>query len=248
MNLKAIIVEDEIESQISLQNMLTNFCTGITVVNIVDRINKAVKAIQKEQPDLVFLDIQLPVEDGFELFNYFPNPNFQVIFTSAYNHFASKAFKLSAIDYLLKPIDLDELRNAVNSAKDRKLLHTTHQKLSILKENLNSVYEKLVLPTQDGFSFVEIKDIIYCEAQGNYTLFHLIDKEKIIVSKTLKIYAAILEDLSFFRISRSHLININHIKKYGKQKCPTVTMRNGSTVSVSVNRRVAFLEYLTLFR
>jgi len=246
MNLRAIIIEDELDIRVSLENMLNQFCEGVEVITAVDSVAKGVKAIQENEPDLVFLDIELPQENGFSLFKYFPNPKFEVVFTTAYAKYALKAFKLSAIDYLLKPFDLEDLRQSILAVKERKEFHLTNDKLAILKDNLNRRYEKLILPTQEGFSFIELKDIIYCEAKGNYTLFHLLNKEELLVSKTLKIYSSLLKDFNFFRISRSYLINLNHIKKYGRSKKPTLTMINDALLSVSLHRRDLLLQELKL--
>lgn len=242
MPLKAIIIEDEKHCQEVLKNLLVQFCKNVIIVSIVDRINEAVTAIHRYQPDLVFLDVELPEENGFALFNYLPQPNFKVIFTSAHNHFASKAFKLSAIDYLLKPIDLSELKMALLSTQENRLRDANHQKFEVLKENLNAPYEKLALPTVDGFSFIKLQEVIYCKGEGNYTHFVLTENQTILVSKTLKRYEEILEDFTFVRIHKSHLININHVVKYGKQKSPTVTMSDGTILSVSPHYRQRFLD------
>lgn len=244
MNLRAIIIEDELDVRVNLENMLNRFCEGVEVVASVDRVAKGVKAIQSYAPDLVFLDIELPQENGFSLFEYFPNPHFEVVFTTAYAQYALKAFKLSAIDYLLKPFDLEDLRQALLVVRERKEFHLTNHKLSILKDNLNHRYEKLILPTQEGYSFIELKDIIYCEAKGNYTLFYLLNEDEILVSKTLKIYASLLEEFNFFRISRSYLINLNHVKKYGRSKKTTLTMINDDLLSVSLHRKDLLLQRL----
>lgn len=244
MTLRAIIIEDELDIRLSLENMLNQFCEGVEVIAAVDRVAKGVEAISLHQPDLIFLDIELPHENGFALFNHFPNPNFEVVFTTAYAQYALKAFKLSAIDYLLKPFDLDDLRNALVAVKERKQYHMTNNKLAILRDNLNRRYEKLILPTQEGYSFIELKNIIYCEAKGNYTLFHLLKKESILVSKTLKIYADLLEEFHFLRISRSYLINLNHVKKYGRSKNPKLTMIDGALLPVSLHRRDVLLQEL----
>ena len=241
MSLKVIIVEDEENSRVALFNMLTMFCDNIEVVEQVDSVPTAVQAIQIHQPDLVFLDIEMPGQNGFKLFDYFPKPNFEVIFTTAYDQYAVKAFRLAAADYLLKPVDLEELRAAIKKVIEKKDYKVVQDKITALKENLNNFFQKLALPTNEGFIFVEIRNIIRCEASGNYTHFFLKNKERIIVSKTLKVFAQILNDFNFFRISRSHLINLNYVKKYGRQKNPTITMEDGSILSLSENRKNEFL-------
>ncbi|MEO1513479.1 MAG: LytTR family DNA-binding domain-containing protein [Bacteroidota bacterium] len=244
MELKAVIIEDEADIRVGLENMLTQFCEGVRVVAAVDRVQKGVKAIQEWNPELVFLDIELPMENGFSLFTYFPDPCFDVIFTTAYAQYALQAFKLSAIDYLLKPIDLDDLRQAIASVRQQQVLQLSKQKLEVLQNNLNTRQQKLILPLRDGYSFVQLEEIVYCEAQSNYTLFHLCDQEPILVSKTLKLYNELLVPFHFFRISRSFLININHIKKYGRSKTPVLTMSNGALLPVSVHRKEELMEVL----
>ncbi len=242
MKLRAIIIEDEEDIQLILTNLISRFCEDVEIVATVDRVSKAVQAINQHQPDLVFLDIELPQENGFALFNYFPKPTFEVIFTTAYSKYAIKAIRLSAIDYLLKPIDLEDLRAAIQIVKERKTLNVSQKKIEILQENLNSRSEKLVLPTQSGYSFVDLENILYCQSQGNYTAFFLLGQKKILVSKTLKLYAEILENFNFYRVSRSHLINLNHIKEYGRSKNPSITMQDDSIIPMSISRRDDFLE------
>ncbi|MFK8104732.1 MAG: LytR/AlgR family response regulator transcription factor [Saprospiraceae bacterium] len=241
MDLRVIIVEDEENSRIELFNMLSDFCKNVSVIAQVDSIPAAIKAIQNHQPDVVLLNIEMPGQNGFKLFDYFPEPEFEVIFTTAYDQYAVKAFRLSAADYLLKPIDLGELRDAIKKVKERRNFEVVRRKINVLKDNLNNFFQKLALPTTEGFIFVEIKSIIRCEASGNYTHFYLQNKERVIVSKTLKVFTQILEDFHFFRISRSHLINLNFVKKYGRQKNPTITMEDGSILSLSENRKNDFL-------
>ena len=243
--LKAVIVDDEESSRITLRNMLTDFCENVNVVGEADSVSEAIKQINTHHPDVVFLDIEMPEQNGFKLFDYYLNPTFEVIFTTAYNQYAVKAFRLSALDYLLKPIDLEQLRDALKKLKEKKDHNESIRKVSILKENLNNVLKKLALPTADGFIFIEIGSIIRCEASGNYTLFHFKNGEKVLVSKTLKIYDDLLSEFNFFRINRSNLINLNMIEKYGRQKNATITMTDGSILSISDSRKRRFLQ---LFR
>jgi len=209
MNLKAFLVDDEENSRTALKNMLVDYCKDVAVIGEAGTVKKAVAAIKILQPDLVFLDIMMPKENGFELFNYFDSPNFDVIFSTAYNDYAVKAFQLSAIDYLLKPVDLTLLRNAIEKVKEKKSLDSQPDRISVLEKNMNSNLEKISLPTNEGYLYIEIKNIVRCEAQGNYTQFYFKDEDKILVSKTLKSYESILSDLHFFRINR-------FFKKMGK--------------------------------
>ena len=242
MNLKAFLVDDEENSRDGLKNMLVDYCKDVTVIGEAGTVKKAVEAIKILQPDLVFLDIVMPKENGFELFNYFDNPTFEVIFSTAYNDYAVKAFQLSAIDYLLKPVDLTLLRNAIEKVKEKKSLDSQPERISVLENNMNSSLEKISLPTNEGYLYMEIKKIVRCEAQGNYTQFYFKDNSKILVSKTLKGYENILSDLHFFRINRSQLVNLKCIKMVGRQRNPAVTLDDGTELVLSSFRKDEFFK------
>ncbi len=241
MNIKAIIVEDEEQSRLSLQSLVNEFCDGVTVTHTAESVMVAVKLINQHQPDLIFLDIQMPGQNGFELLEYFPDPQFEVVFTTAYSEYALKAFNLSAADYLLKPIGIKKLRTAVEKVIEKRDLSLTKQKLAVLKDNLNNLEQKLVLPTKTGYSFIDLQNLIRCEAQSNYTMFFMATGKKILVSKTLKVYEKILIEFNFIRINRSQLVNMNHISKYGRQKTPMLVMSDGSELSVSEGKKEEFL-------
>ncbi len=242
--MKAIIIDDERSSQITLTNMLNEFCEGVKVVAVENAVLAGVDAIKKYQPDLVFLDVEMPVHNGFKLFDHFEEPQFHTIFTTAFQKYAIKAFKFSAVDYLLKPIDLEELKIAVNRVSVRKEKDITKRKMGTLLDNLNNVNQRLILPATDGYHFVALKNIIRCESQNNYTFFYLTNGKKILVSKTLKVFSKMLEDHNFFRISRSDLINLSHIEKIGRQKSPSVTLSDKTVLNVSLRRKESFLKLL----
>ena len=245
--IKAIIIDDEKSSRITLKNMVTEFCDGIEIITTIDSVLEGVKAIQENTPDLVFLDVEMPVHNGFTLFNHFPEPSFNVIFTTAFQKYAIKAFRFSAIDYLLKPINLDDLRTAIKKVSSKKEMDSTKEKLQTLKANLNNSGSKLTLPTMEGYHFVEVKDIIRCESENNYTFVHLLDGKKILVSRTLKVFSKMLEDHNFFRISRSDLINLNHMVTFGRQKSPTITLSDNTKLVISIRRKEAFLKVIENF-
>lgn len=242
--IKAIIIDDEKSSQLTLCNMVTEFCADATVVGMADSVLHGVELVNSLQPDLVFLDVEMPVHNGFQLFDHFKEPQFQVIFTTAFQKYAIQAFKFSAIDYLLKPIDLEDLRSALAKVRERKESDLSKEKLKTLRENLNNVCKRLALPTSDGYYFVELKDIIRCQSENNYTYFHLISGKKILVSKTLKVFSKILEEHNFFRISRADLVNLNHVERYGRQKSPSVTLSDNTVLNVSVRRKDDFLKVI----
>lgn len=244
MDLKAIIVDDEEDSRIVLFNMLSNFCEGVEVIGQAENVAEAVKLINQHQPNVVFLDIEMPEQNGFKLFDYFDEPTFEVIFTTAYNQYAVEALRLSAVDYLLKPIDLEQLRDAISRLNAQEDNQQNVERITTLKENIATPLSKIALPTNDGFVFVKIEDIVRCEASGNYTTFFLITKEKIIVTKTLGVFEKKLDGLTFFRSSRSDLINMKHLERYIRHKNPTIIMADGSNVSLSESRRSDFIKMI----
>ena len=241
--LKAIIVDDEPKARENLQILLQDFVKGVEVVALCHNIAEAVEAVELHAPDVVFLDIQLQRETGFDLLTTLKDINFEVIFTTAYTEFAIKAFKFSAIDYLLKPIDIEELKKAVHKVEKRVSNNMT-SRLTQLVQNLkqgSAENYKIALPTLEGLVFVNVKDILYCEASSNYTLIFTAE-EKYLVSKTLKEYEELLSDHNFFRIHNSYLININEIKKYVKGEGGYVVLSNNVSLDVSKRRKEAFLK------
>jgi len=238
--LRAIIIEDEEKSREGLRNLLEKFCEGVEVVALAGDVAHGVAAILKHNPQLVFLDIEMPGENGFELFTYFDKPDFDVIFTTAYDQFAVQAFRLSAVDYLLKPIDLEELRAAIDKAQDRQAQQSSH--LDVLQHNLKPDQpHKVALPTGEGFQFVLTDDILRCEADGNYTQFFLTNGNKMLVSKTLKEFDQLFAERAFFRAHRSHLINLRYVSKYTRAKAPIITMEDGSQITLAPTKRESFL-------
>jgi len=240
--LKALIVDDEPKARENLQILLHDFVEGVTVVGLCENIAEATEAVRLHSPDVVFLDIQLQRETGFDLLTKLKEINFEVIFTTAYTEYAIKAFKFSAIDYLLKPIDIEELRKAVGRVEKRVSNNMTGrltQLVQNLKQGSNENY-KIALPTLEGLVFVKISDILYCEASSNYTQIFTAD-EKYLVSKTLKEYDDLLSDHNFFRIHNSYLININSIKKYVKGEGGYVVLNNDTSLDVSKRKKEAFL-------
>jgi two-component system LytT family response regulator len=234
--LKAIIVEDEASSRETLKNYLGKYCPDVNLMTMADSVESAYKAILKYQPDLVFLDIEMPYGNAFDLLAKFEDIDFEIVFVTAYRDYAMRALNLSAAYYILKPIDIDELIKAVdiikkNKEADQEAIHT-----KILLQNMKSVnhqQKKIVLPQMDGFEVVKIMDIIKGEASDNYTTFYLTNGRKYVVSKTLKFFEDLLTDFDFSRVHKSFLVNIQHITKYKKGKGGEVIMVDGSSVPVS---------------
>ena len=240
----ALIVDDEKNSCETLQFLLTDCCPDVSVVKYCQTIDEAVKAVELHHPDVVFLDINMKGENGFDLLERVKTIDFEIIFTTAFSEYAIKAFKFSAIDYLLKPIDVDELRAAVERVIKRKKAEAP-TRYEYLRQNLkmsDGQHFKLALPTSEGLTFIKISDIIYCEADSNYTTFFLTDGKKIIVSHTLKEYEEILSDYRFFRIHHSYLVNLDAIKQYVRGDGGHVVMINGAALDVAKRRKEQFLK------
>jgi two-component system, LytTR family, response regulator len=242
--LRSIIVDDELKSRESLKILIEDFCSDVTVEALCQNIDEAMAAIDKVKPDVVFLDIQLRGETGFDLLSKYKDFDFEVIFTTAYSEYAIKAFKFSAIDYLLKPIDIQELTNALEKVKKERNNNITNRLQELVKNlrvNSSDGY-KLALPTGDGLIFVKVSEILYCEASSNYTEITLADNKKYLVSRTLKEYEDILTDQNFYRIHHSYLINLDGIKKYVRGDGGYVVMTNDQALDVSKRKKEGFLE------
>lgn len=241
--LKSVIIDDEFNSRESLKMLLESYCENVEVCALCQNVGEALKAIATHQPDLVFLDIQLQRETGFDLLAQIKDPTFDVIFTTAFSEYAIKAFRFSALDYLLKPIDPNELQQAVQKAHKKspqKNLGQLHQMI----QNLNTSQQnyKLALPTADGLIFIAVGDIAYCEADSNYTIIHLKDQKKYVVSRTLKEYEELLAEHNFFRIHHSYLVNLNVVKQYVRGEGGYVVINDNISLDVSKRKKDAFLE------
>ncbi|HMG94460.1 MAG TPA: LytTR family DNA-binding domain-containing protein [Chryseolinea sp.] len=241
--LNCIIVDDELKSRESLKILIEDFCEGVTVKALSQNVKEAIEAIDIHKPDVVFLDIQLQRETGFDLLSQLKNVDFEVIFTTAFSEYAIKAFKYSAIDYLLKPIDIEELKLALTKVEKRKgqaIGDRLQQLLQNLRAGTSDNY-KLALPTADGLVFVKVSEILYCEASSNYTEIFLTDNRKYVVSRTLKEYEDMLAEQNFYRIHHSYLINLNEIKKYVRGEGGYVIMNNDKSLDVSKRKKEGFL-------
>jgi two-component system, LytTR family, response regulator len=241
--IKGVIVDDELKSRESLQILLQDFCKDVEVAAVCQNVEEGYLAIVRHKPDVVFLDIQMQRETGFDLLEKFKRIDFEVVFTTAYSEYAIKAFKFSAIDYLLKPIDIEELNAAVDKIRNRKNSNISEriQQLGYnLKPDSPQRY-RLALPSNDGLVFVKVEEVMYCEADSNYTIVHLVNEKKHMVSRTLKEYEELLSGHDFFRIHNSYLINLNFIKNYVRGEGGYVIMKNGTSLDVSKRKKEAFL-------
>lgn len=243
--IRSLIIDDEKHSRSTLKNMLEEFCSEVQLIDEADGFKSGVAAIKKHKPDLIFLDIQMPDGSGFRVLEETRDNDFEVIFTTAYDTFAIKAFKYSALDYLLKPIDAVELQNAVDKVKKNNSADTTpgiDLLLESLRERENP--KKIVLSTFEGMHVVEIDHIIRCESDDYYTRFYFKDNKEMLVSKTLKEYEQLLTDHNFIRPHKSHLVNIKYIKSYIKADGGHILLTNGVSVPVSRRKKEMVLQVL----
>lgn len=246
--ISAIIVDDEQKGRESLKLLINEYCPKVEILALCSNVADAYNSIIKLDPDLVFLDIQMKEETGFDLLKKFEKVNFEVIITTAHSNYAISAIKYSAIDYLLKPIDITELQEAVSRVEEKRSTPDILQRLGNLIENVkvSSVEEyKLAIPSSDGLMFIKAADIVFCEAEGNYTNFNLKNGKRYIVSKTLKEYENILSHHQFFRIHHSYLVNLKEIVKYTRGEGGYVTMSNGTNLDVSKRKKESFLERIS---
>ncbi|GAB3546012.1 LytR/AlgR family response regulator transcription factor [Spirosoma fluminis] len=256
--LRAVIIDDETNARQALSNLLQLVCPDVVICGEAKNVDSGIALIHEQHPNLVFLDIQMPGKTGFDLLSSFPTADFGVIFTTAYQEYAIRAFRFSAIDYLLKPIDPDELQSAIGKFKT-KLLPVDQQQLKILQEHIDeprhselkkrtpNANQRLALPTAEGIHFVQMADIIQCESLGSYTKFHLTTSKSIVVSRLLKEYEEILDNYYFFRVHQSNIVNLEHIKRYVKGDGGQVWLSDNSEVEVSRRRKDDFLSLLADF-
>jgi two-component system LytT family response regulator len=245
MNLKAIIVDDESHSRETLKNLVEEFCEGVDVLIAVSSVQEALAAINQLEPDVVFLDIELQTGTGFDILDQLEVINFEVIFTTAFEQYAIKAVKFSSLDYLLKPIDLEELQKAVEKARKIKDQAVYNQQLEVLLFNLKQKQpslNKICLSTAEGYEFISVDEILYCKAEGSYTSFKLKNNSNFLVSKHLKEYETLLTDQQFMRVHNSFLINLKEVKKFIKSDGGYILMNNDDPVSISRNKKDTFFE------
>jgi two-component system LytT family response regulator len=244
--IKAMIVDDEKNSCEALQLLLERSCPEVQIVAVAYSGADALNKIQSLHPQLVFLDIEMPNMNGFQLLEQLQKIDFELIFTTSYDQYAIKAFKFSAIDYLLKPVDREELGRAVEKVS-KKLTNNINQQLDILLQKINQPsvpVRKIALPTMQGLELVSIDSIISCSANNNYTEFFLAGKKRILVSRTLKEMEELLDDHSFLRVHHSHIVNLNAITRYVKGEGGYLIMNDGSNVDVSRSRKELLIQKL----
>jgi len=248
--IKAVLIDDEKNSLELLEWQLQTYCPEVEIFAICNNADKGIEAIVEHRPQLVFLDIEMPKKNGFDLLLSFPEIFFDVIFTTAYSQFAVKAFRFAALDFLLKPVDADDLIQAVQRYAKRQLQYNLKEQLSILLQQYRkpeSLPQKISFTTQQAIHFVDPSDIVYCESYSNYTTIYFADKSKLVVSKTLKEVEELLCYYHFFRIHHSYLINMKQVARYIKADGGSVEMASGVQLAVSRQRKDELMQLLAYY-
>lgn len=244
--LNCVIIDDEGKARRILEAILKEHCPELQVVATAEDVPSGVKIIQKHNPDIIFLDIEMPGYTGFQLLEFFENPAFEVIFTTAYSEYALQAFQVSAVDYLLKPIQINQLKIAVEKAIRMNGNSQVIERLAALKENIEEkTLQKIALPVSDGLRFVPLKDILYLKADGSYTNIFLTDGNRILISKKIKEFENTLSPRNnFYRTHRSYIVNLARIKNYIRQDGGYIVMENGEEVDLSRERKEEFQQLI----
>jgi len=248
--IRTVLIDDESNSLEMMEWLLKTYCPQVQIEAMCNAASKGIEAINKYKPDVVFLDIEMPHMNGFDMLEQFDKLSFDVVFCTAYDQFAIKAFKYSALNYLLKPVDPEDLKETIRRIEERKGAPSREQ-LELLLENIRQAVkptaQRIALTTGDGMIFVPTKDILYCQAESNYTNVVLTGGKKILVSKVLKEIDEALAGQDFFRIHNSYLVNLNHITKFVRGDGGYVVMGDGASVGISRSRRQEFMELFEKF-
>jgi two-component system LytT family response regulator len=247
--IKALIVDNEKNSIDSLTLLINDYCSDIEIIGSAQTVKEAYSIIQTKHPDLIFLDVEMDGETGFDLLGLFKQPEFQVIFQSAHEKYALKAIKSSCLEYMLKPIHPNDLKNAIEKFNVFQKLQSHQKRFEILMENMHSTHSitKIAIPNNDGYVFLNVPEIIYCQSDNNYTLIFTSRGERVMSSKSLKEFEELFPADSFFRCHKSWFINLQHIQKYSRTDGSKVMMTNGVWIDISVRKREEFLKLFDKF-
>jgi two-component system, LytTR family, response regulator len=248
--INAIIVDDEERGIVALQKLIERYCEGINIAGVARNIETAAELIRNLKPYVVFLDIEMPGGNGFALLDMFEKIDFEIIFVTAFHEYAVKAIRFAALDYLLKPVKIEELQAAVKSLEKKKGKESNAAGYSLLQQSMNSInaFNKIILNTSSNYFFVNLEDILYCKAEDNYTWFIMKNNDKHMISKQLKEYEELFGDHNFFRIHKSYLINMNQVIKVNKKEGASVVMANKDELPVSFRKKDHFFDLLKSFQ
>ncbi|MEO6187392.1 MAG: LytTR family DNA-binding domain-containing protein [Ginsengibacter sp.] len=245
--IKAVIIDDELNSLQNLRQKIEEFCPQIQVLASTQKPEQGILIIKEMRPDVVFLDIEMPRMSGFRMLEQIGEYDFDIIFTTAYNHYSIDAIRISAFDYLVKPIGIDELQKAVERL-DKTFNRHTKEKIDILKRSLDenkNQEDKIAISTTEGIEFISIKNILHIDSKSNYSKIYLSEGKTLLVSKILKDFEEILTPYNFYRIHNSHLINLTHIKKYIRSKGGQVMLQDGTLIDISRRKKEEFLKMIS---
>ena len=237
--MRALIIDDEVKARENLEQLLKMFCPQVQIVAIADNIADGESLLRQHEIDILFLDIEMPNGNGFELLKRFDPYTFKVVLITAYDQYAIQAIRAQALDYLLKPIDIDELIDAVEKIEAGNSRHAQNNSIPLLKTD--TAREKLILPMKDGYVFLSLSDIVHIESDGSYTTFFTNTTEKHVVSRHMKEFERLLPDKQFFRCHKSHIINLDCVKKFVRNDGFLVELSDGTTVEISRRRKDEFL-------
>ncbi|MCF8307385.1 MAG: LytTR family DNA-binding domain-containing protein [Bacteroidales bacterium] len=243
--INTLIVDDEMKSLSVLRRMLQKHCPKVKIVGESRNVDSAIQAIETLHPDLVFLDIVMPDGQGFDVLEHVTYTDFDVVFVTAYDEYALRAFEFSALHYILKPLNYLSLVDAVERVIERQSRKYFEEKVEVFKQSINEKPEKIILPTGNGLEIILIDDIIRLEADGNYTLVYLKDNTRKIVSKSISNFEKLLDELSFSRLHNSHMINLQYLVRYIKGKPGYVIMADEKHIYISAGRKQTFLDKLS---
>lgn len=247
--IKAVLIDDETNALEMLEWLIKTYCPMVSIAAMCNSAEAGIAAIHKHRPDVIFLDIEMPRMNGFDMLEQFDQLFFDVIFTTAYNKFAIKAFRYSALNYLLKPVDPEDLQATIKKLEEKKSTVAKDQ-LNLLLENMKNIQnpvQRIALSTGDGLIFVNTAEIMYCQAESNYTNVVLTNKNKILVAKTLKDIDETLSGKDFFRVHNSYLINVNQIKKFVRGDGGYILMNDDTQITIARSKREEFFEMFSKF-
>jgi two-component system LytT family response regulator len=245
--IRTVLIDDETDSIRVLQKLLETYCPQVEVVGTAEGVETGLAIIQEMRPDLLFLDIEMTRGNAFDLLNQLRPLTFQVIFVTAFDNYAIRAFKYSVVDYLLKPVDIDELVNAISRVAERSKQRNIVDQMQLFLDNMGTyslAQQKMAVPTLDGLIFINLKEVVRLEAKSNYTQINLENGEMLMATRTIKDYEDILPETLFCRIHNSHIINLQKIEKYHKGRGGYVVLEDGSEIEVAIRRRQEFLRRL----